>query len=67
MAYRQVYFCIHTKGYSSGWSNNADRAVFKEESRRLFQSLGWALTLGRNGGCDTVTKGQQDLYLHPTL
>ena len=66
MAYRKVYFRIRTDCYNSGWSSDADRAAFKEESRRLFQELGWAVTLGCNGGCDTVAKGQQDLYLHPS-
>ena len=66
MAYRQVYFRIHTKGYSSGWSSDADRSAFKEESRRLFQELGWTIKLGHNGGCDVATKNQQNLYLHPT-
>lgn len=66
MAYRKVYFRIRTEGYASGWSSEADKAAFKEESRRLFQSLGWTLTLGRNGGCDTVAKDRQDLYLHPS-
>ena len=65
MAYRKVYFRIHTEGYVSGWSSDSDKAAFKEESRRLFKSLGWTIILGHNGGCDTVTKGQQDLYLHP--
>lgn len=66
MAYRQVYFRIHTKGYSSGWSSDADRSAFKEESRQLFQELGWTIKLGHNGDCDVVTKDRQDLYLHPT-
>ena len=66
MAYRQVYFRIHTKGYASGWSSDTDRSAFKEESRQLFQELGWTIKLGHNGGCDVVTKDWQDLYLHPT-
>ena len=66
MAYRQVYFRIRTDCYSSGWTSDADRAAFKEESRRLFQELGWAVALGCNGGCDTVAKDRQDLYLHPS-
>ena len=66
MVYRKVYFRIRTECYSSGWSSDADRAAFKEESRHLFQDLGWAVTLGNNGGCDTVAKDQQDLYLHPS-
>ncbi len=66
MAYRKVYFRIRTECYSFGWSSDADKAAFKEESRRLFQELGWTVTLGHNGGCDMVTKGHQDLYLHPS-
>ena len=66
MAYRQVYFRIRTDCYSSGWTSDADRTAFKEESRRLFQELGWAVTFGHNGSCDTAAKDQQDLYLHPS-
>ena len=66
MAYRKVYLRIHTQGYSTGWSSDADRSAFKEESRQLFQELGWTIKLGHNGGCDVVTKDWQDLYLHPT-
>ena len=66
MAYRKVYFRIRTDCYSSGWTSDADRTAFEKESRRLFQELGWTATLGYNGGCDTVTMGQQDLYLHPS-
>ena len=65
MACQKVYFRIRTECYSSGWSSDADRAAFKEESRRLFQELGWTATLGYNGGCDTVTMGQQDVELFP--
>ena len=67
MAYRKIYFRIRTEGYTSGWSSDADRAAFKEESRRLFQELGWTLEHGHNGVCDTVTKDRQDLYLHPSV
>ena len=66
MAYRKVYLRIHTQGYSTGWSSDADRSAFKEESRQLFQELGWTIKLGHNGGCDVVTKDRQDRYLHPT-
>jgi len=65
MAYRKVYFRIRTDCYSSGWTSDADRTAFKEESRRLFQELGWEFHAGRSGIADTVTKDQQDLYLHP--
>ena len=65
MAYRMIYLRINSRGYSSGWTSDAERDAFKLESRRLFQDMGWALREGRNGTCDTVTQGQQDLYLHP--
>ena len=41
MAYRKVYFRIRTDcyNYNSGWSSDADRSAFKEESCRLFQEL----------------------------
>ncbi len=58
MAYRKVYFRIRTDCYSSGWTSDADRTAFKEESRRLFQELGWAVTFGHNGSCDTAAKEQ---------
>ena len=63
--YRKIYLRIKSNGYSFGWTSDADKASFKEESRRIFQELGWNLHKGRNGVCDTVTKGHQDLYLHP--
>ena len=72
MAYRMVYLrircsCYHSGyGKDSGWTSGTEQAAFKEESRRIFQELGWDLHAGRSGVCDTVTKGHQDLYLHPT-
>ena len=65
MAYRMVYLRIRSGGYNFGWTSDTDQAAFKEESRRLFQELGWTLHAGHNGVCDTVTKDNQDLYLHP--
>ena len=40
MAYRMVYLRVHTNGYVSGWSNETDKAMFNEKSRRLFDQLG---------------------------
>ena len=40
--------------------------VHSRDARRNTAAVGWAVTLGCNGGCDTVAKGQQDLYLHPS-
>ena len=67
MTYRKVYFRIqtHAYGYGSGWSSEADETAFDNECRSLFQQLGWTLRPGSNGGCYTVTKDRQDLYLHP--
>ncbi|MDE7220452.1 MAG: hypothetical protein K2O45_12665 [Oscillospiraceae bacterium] len=66
MAYRMVYLCINSRGYSSGWASDTERDAFKSESRRLFQDMEWTLHEGRNGTSDTVTQDRQDLYLHPT-
>ena len=72
MAYRMVYLRIRCNCYNSGygkdsgWVSDTAQAAFKEESRRIFQELGWTIHAGHNGVCDTVTKGHQDLYLHPT-
>ena len=71
LAYRMVYLRIRCSCYNSGygkdsgWASDADQTAFKEESRRIFQELGWTLKPGSNGVCDTVEKGHQDLYLHP--
>lgn len=66
MGYRQVYFRIKS-GYEaySGWTKDNAEAQFRTETRSLFQEAGWTLHPGGNGVCDTVTKGRQELYLHP--
>ncbi len=68
MAYRNVYFRINTFGYEAGWKDDTARNAFKEESRRLFQNLGWSLSAEPtgSGSCDTVSLGDCELYLHPT-
>ena len=65
MAYRMVYLRIQCCGYDPTSKSNTDLSAFKDESRRLFQELGWTVHEGSNGISDTVTKGCQDLYLHP--
>lgn len=67
MTYRQTYFRIRTEGYQSSWTDEAAENSFREESRALFQSAGWTLHAEQigSGFCDTVTKENQDLYLHP--
>lgn len=51
--------------YDSYWPDEDAKSLFREESRGLFQKAGWELRPGRNGACDTVTKGKQELYLYP--
>ena len=67
MAYKEVYFRIDSayRGYD-GWLADEDKEAFVEEVRKLFQSGGWTVHANeRDCVCDTVTKGQQELYLHP--
>ena len=66
MGYRQVYFRIKSdyEAYT-GWVNDHAEEQFRTETRSLFQNAGWTLQPGGNGVCDTVTKGKQELYLHP--
>ena len=68
MEYRETYFRIRSRyRHSSGWPDKDAEHAFRDESRRLFQTAGWELHPARedSGSSDTVTKGQQDLYLHP--
>ena len=68
MEYREVYFRIRSAyQFDSGWPDEKDAQSFQAETRTLFQKAGWELHPGRerSGVCDKVTKGQQDLYLHP--
>ena len=68
MEYRSTHFRIRSRyQFDSGWPDERDERAFREESRRLFQNAGWELHPAREGSSssDTVTKGQQDLYLHP--
>ncbi len=68
MEYREVYFRIRSSyRYDSGWPDKGVEHAFRDETRTLFQSAGWELHPARadSGSSDTVTKGQQELYLHP--
>lgn len=66
MGYRKVYFRIKS-GYDpyGGWTEENGAEQFRTETRSLFQKAGWTLHPGGNGVCDTITKGPQELYLHP--
>lgn len=66
--YREVYFRIRSSyRYDSGWPDKGVEHAFRDETRTLFQSAGWELHPARedSSSSDIVTKGQQDLYLHP--
>lgn len=65
MAHRMTYLRIHCNNYDRGWPSDRGQDAFKTESREILQTLGWKLLKGRDGVCDTVTKDQQELYLHP--
>ena len=65
MTYRMTYLRIQCYGLDPLSPDNACLTAFKAESRRLFQDLGWTVHEGKDGVSDTVTKGVQDLYLHP--
>lgn len=65
MSYWMTYFRIHADGYMSGWSSQATSDQFDAECRALFPTEDWEVHPGRDGTCDTVTKGNQELYLHP--
>lgn len=72
MTYRDTYFRIRAWDYVvdpmglTSWASESAREAFIVETRALFQSAGWALRPGNDSGtCDTVTKGKQELYLHP--
>lgn len=43
MAYLMVYFRLRTDGYTSGWANETAKTLFREESRCLFQEMGWSI------------------------
>ena len=68
MEYQSTYFRIRSQyQFDSGWPDEGAERAFREESRALFQSAGWELHPARadSRSSDTVTKGQQELYLHP--
>lgn len=67
MGYKKVYFRIHCDySNSDGWHEQTARDAFRLEVRELFQGDGWQYRSSETGGgCATVVKGWQDLYLHP--
>ncbi len=68
MAYRNAYFRIHSRYQpNDGWKNDEDKSEFQQEVRKILGTLGWKIQADKNGGCDSATKGLQDLYFHPQV
>lgn len=67
MRYFKVYFRIKSsyQGHS-GFASDEQREAFYSEIAAIFTNNGWEIIpSGHSGGCDTVKKGKQELYLHP--
>nr|WP_325213600.1 hypothetical protein [uncultured Oscillibacter sp.] len=72
MIYRDTYFRIRAWDYIvdpaglTSWTSESAERAFIAETRALFQKAGWTLHSENDSSvCDTVTKGKQELYLHP--
>jgi hypothetical protein len=69
--YKHAYFRINTpmyykSKYGVGFEIEEDRILFYETAKKIFLNNGWVIKKeGYNGGCPTVTKDKQELYLHP--
>ena len=69
--FKRVYFRINTPSYYKakygvGFENNQDRDIFHDTIKDLFLNDGWEFKKEKiNGGCATVIKDKQELYLHP--
>lgn len=73
ITYKEVYFNIQTPSYYNnkygvGWEEREHGELFKEEIKELFLNDGWTVKEEKyksSGGCDTMIKDKQELYLHP--
>lgn len=67
MAYRKVYFRIESDyKWNVGYSSDAKKQQFRDESSALFRSAGWEIESdARDCISHTAVKGLQKLYLHP--
>lgn len=66
MGYRNTYFRIESRYQPyGGWENENDETAFREETRQILKAKGWNVYPNEIAGCDSATKGLQDLYLHP--
>jgi hypothetical protein len=73
MNYKHVYFRINTPSYYRansgvvGFNTKEDGQLFQDTVTQLFLNDEWEIKKERNvsGGCNTITKDKQELYLHP--
>lgn len=69
--FKQVYFRIHTPSYYNnkygiGFGTPEESQNFHNNIKELFINNGWNIKKENfNGGCATVIKDKQELYLHP--
>lgn len=69
--YNKVYFNINTPSYYKskhgvGFENQEDKELFNSSVVNAFLNDGWEVKKERySGGCTSVIKDKQELYLHP--
>jgi len=66
--YIKVYYRIECPAYCpySGYLSSEKKDAFQKESSQLFLDDGWTLVPHTIfGAADTVTRGKEELYLHP--
>lgn len=67
MRYWETSIQIRSSYTGQDWPGPDEKNAYLEETRRLFAGDGWTVEIDRrNCVCDTVRKGQQELYLHPS-
>ena len=67
--YVNVYFRIECSAFDcmyGSFKTEEGRAEFEKEKQKVFESIGWKVDKPDNRGyCMEVSKGKQNLYLHP--
>lgn len=67
MRYWEISIQIRSSYNGQEWPDPDEKNAYQEETRRLFAENGWTVEIDKKDCvCDTVRKGQQELYLHPS-